>query len=80
VLHFGAAFRAGEATEGLMGYFAVHAAKAVQDVTHVFEVIITFFAPISDLGVDADVVVAAVAKLEADADVLFCRRRRHVTS
>ena len=53
--------------------FSVQAVKAVQDVACVFEAFVGFLAAVGDLGVDSDVVVAAVAEEDSDSDVMFRR-------
>jgi hypothetical protein len=63
MLHFCVAFRALNAfAKNLVSSFSVQAAEAVEDVTCVFEAFVCFLAAVGDLGVDSNVVVAAVAE------------------
>ena len=51
----------------------MHTVEAVEDVACLFEAFVGFLAAVSDLGVDSDVVVAAVAEQDSDSDIMFRR-------
>ncbi len=55
--------------------FSVKAIVAVQDVPEGFDAFICFLCAVSDLTVESDVVFAAVAEEDLDADVMLRRQR-----
>jgi len=57
----------------------MHAIKAMEDVAFVFEAFVSFLAAIGDLGVDSDVVVAAMAEQDTEPNVVLRCHRCHAT-
>jgi hypothetical protein len=62
-----------QAPEGVVGGFSVEAVEAMQNVPEAFDAFIRLFCAVRDLNVNPNVMHAAVAEDNADADVMLRR-------